>query len=83
MASKKLKKERQEYFENNVLPLIETNFDVRIVANAHFRVFSRINDRAVDYFPQSQRMFLLKEQKWGEVNLIELEEKLNKYLKLG
>lgn len=79
--TKKIRNERLTLFELMVLPLLEDWFDISIIAPKHYRIVSRINNKAVDYFPLSQKMFLLKEQKWGRVDLNSLETKLKKYLK--
>ena len=80
--SKKIKKERFDYFNNNVLHELEDLFDVSIIAPKHYRIVSRVNNRIADYYPQSKKMFLLNEQKWGVVSFIEVVNKLKKYLKV-
>ncbi len=75
------KKGRVEYFEKEVLHLLEDIFDVRLVSTNHYRIESRVNGKRVDYFPKTEKAFLLKEQKWGTILILDLEDSLKRYLK--
>jgi hypothetical protein len=75
------KKYRIQKFSDELIHTLENYFDITVLQTNSYRITSRVNDKKVDYYPKSQRAFLLKEQKWGVIDIDELEDKLKKYLK--
>ena len=74
------KKERISYFAEHLINDLD-DFEIRIMGINHYRIESRVNDRKVDYFPKTERAFLLNEQKWGTILIDDLIESLKTYLK--
>jgi predicted RNA-binding protein associated with RNAse of E/G family len=75
------KKYRIQKFSDELIHTLSHYFDITVLQTNSYRIVSRVNDKMVDYYPKSQRAFLLKEQKWGVIDIDELEDKLKKYLK--
>lgn len=80
-SKKKKLNKRVQYFNDIIMRDLSDYFDVRIIAPKQFRIMSRVNDKWLDYYPQSMKAFAHKEKKWGLINMELLVEKLKPYLK--
>lgn len=74
------KKGRVKWFDEHIIHHLSDSFDIRIIDVNHYRIMSRFNDKMVDYFPKSERVFFLEDKRWDSIKILELEDKLKKYL---